>query len=93
MIHDLVVFQRTEIGVVVHELEEGSEFGVFGALLNRLNCWAFFERDHLVAGKMNCKAVNSRLHTMHWHLQDSVNCLGSGDVAPLSRYALTSFST
>lgn len=83
MIHDVGVFERAELGVVLHELEEGSEFGVFRALLNRLNCLAFFERDHLVAGKMNCQAVNSRVHTMHIHLQDSVNCLGSGDVAPL----------
>jgi hypothetical protein len=83
MIHDLGVFESAELGVVLHELEEGSEFGVFGALLNRLNCLAFFKRDHLVAGKMNCQAVNSRVHTMHIHFEDSVNCLGSGDVAPL----------
>ena len=38
MIHDLGVFERAELGVVQHELEEGSEFGVFGALLNCLNC-------------------------------------------------------
>ena len=80
MIHDVGVFQRAELGVVLHEVEEGSEFGVFGALLNRLNCLSFFKRDHLVAGKMNCQAVNSRVHTMHWHLQYSVNRLGSGDV-------------
>ena len=83
MIHDLGVFERAELGVVLHEVEEGSEFGVFRALHNRLNCLAFFERDHLVAGKMNCQAVNSRVHTMHIHLQDSVDCLESGDVAPL----------
>jgi hypothetical protein len=44
---------------------------------------AFFERNHLVTGQMSWKAVNSRVHTMHIHLQDSVNCLGSGDVAAL----------
>ena len=82
-IHDLGVFECTKLGVVLHELEEGSEFGVFGALLNRPSCLAFFERNHLVAGQMNWKAVNSRVHTMHIHLQDSVNCLGSGDVAAL----------
>ena len=71
MIHDVGVFQRAELGVVLHELVEGSEFGVVRALHNRLNCLAFFKRDHLVAGKMNCQAVNSRVHTMHIHLQEA----------------------
>jgi hypothetical protein len=83
IIHDVGVFQRPVLGVVQHELEEGCEFGVLGALRNCVGCSAFFKRDELVAGKVDGKAVNSRVHAMHWHLQDSVNRLGSGDVPAL----------
>jgi len=83
VIHDVGVFNRAVVGVVLHELEEGSEFGVSGALLNRLNFLALFERDRLLFGEMNREAVHSRIHRMHIHLQDAVDSLRSGDVAAL----------